>query len=171
MLCCSALVPLSYNCTTCQSRRDMCRHDGAVHHLVLECPPPLRHSAAGHGHGAEVAWPSHTRLVPLRNAVELLGPKLDFFLRGAAAQLRGRYTMAVAGNAIVLQDACVGGKIHIKPSNKNADLCTSFEECAATSAGCVSCCRSVHKHMMRMDAHECADASGQLLLLHHCKLR
>ena len=134
-----------------------------MHTLALECPPALRYSAAGHGHPATVVWPSHARFVPLRNAVELLAPKLDFFMRGAGAQLRGRYKVAVAGGAIVLEDACDGAKIHVKVANKNADLCTSFEECAAAGQRCLllpgrrpciavaGLLRSAHGYRVRLD--------------------
>lgn len=109
----------------------MCRHLESVHHLALDCPLHAKYTPASGAKPALVRWSSRAGLLPLRNAVELLAPKVEFFLKGAAAQLqnRSRYRIAVIGNAILLRDASDGACINVKIANKNADLHTFFEEC------------------------------------------
>jgi hypothetical protein len=77
-----------------------------------------------------VCWATHAGLAHVRNATELLGPKIEMFLHGASHQAQGRYRLSVADNAILLEDVADGSRINVKIGNKNSDLSTFFEECA-----------------------------------------
>ena len=67
--------------------------------------------------------------MPVRNAIELLGPKLELFLRGAGDRLQGRYRLRIASNAMLLEDSADGSRINVKIGKCNSDLSTFFEEC------------------------------------------
>jgi hypothetical protein len=106
----------------------LCRCSGKVYHLTLEGAAHSTYTAPATSRPAIVAWPSPAALAPVRNAAEVLVPKVERFFSETGDLLLGQYKVSCSKTAIIVKDAVSSAFILVQADHKNAELCTRMDQ-------------------------------------------